>query len=215
MTIPLFEFDPDGVDVTDEIVRADESVSINAVTYYKGYLNYIPNSSIYGEDSTNTYGVWTAALEGGERHFVLIDGLPADATQVSIDLQNGVLYSTTSQTVYVTYKAHAPIKHNINNVSIDIPEWSGDDTSETIRQLKFPFFAKFAYATVNVYGPGSASTTFTLSNGTETQDLVFSTNGVAVTTFTDVLKIVKSETLTLSTTDGNDANGILITLWDL
>ena len=57
------EWSSTGSAVTDEFVRCDESCTVGGETYYRGFLNYIPNDSIEGDDSSS-YGIYSAASIG-------------------------------------------------------------------------------------------------------------------------------------------------------
>lgn len=207
------EFSAPGVAITDEISRCNEAVTINGTTFYRGYLANTCNQNIYGSDSPS-YGVYSAASQGGTRYFVQIAGYPV-SNQVSIDTKNGWVWSTTQATYYATYLAHQPIIHHPNGVSIDIPYVLTAGQSITIARLKFPYFAKFGYADINVEGGlPSSNATITVSNGTESQALTFSTN-TNVIEFATPLKITTAETLTVSTTDGKGAYGLTVQLMDV
>lgn len=215
MTIPLKGFDATGVLVTDELVRCDESVVINGDTFYMGFLNYIPNSNIVGSGST--YAVWTAAGMTGLQRAVLLDGFPGDASSVSIDKQNGIIYSTVVDDFYVTYLAHEPIKHNVANISIAVPWQLTASAALTLAEKTFPFFVKFAYISIsNEGGLPTAAATLTISNGTESENFSLSnTLATQLIELADVMKVTTAETLIISTTDGKGAYGINLDLIDL
>lgn len=215
MAIPLKKFDATGVLVTDEIVRCDQEESINGDTFFLGFLNFIPNSNLVGAGST--YSVWDAASQTGNQKTVILDGFPGGASVVAVDRQNGVVYSTVADDLYFTYLAHEPIKHNIANVSIAVPWQLVDGESLTLAEKTFPFFVKFAYIMVNIEGGlPSAPATLTITNGTESENfLLDDTLTTELIELSDVMKVTTSETLTISTTDGNGAYGINLDLLDL
>lgn len=214
--VALKELNPVGVTITDEIVRCNESVTINGSTYFKGYLNNVANENIYGSDSLS-FGAYSAASKGGTRYFVLIAGYPVNNTQISIDCKNGWVFSKTSSTYYVTYLAHEPVKHNINNILIDVPCVLTAGKSMTIEQVKFPWFSKFGYALVDIQGGNpSVDCNLVLSNGTESVNIpLYASQSTYVVEFASVLKVTSTETLTISTTDGKGCFDLSIYLMDV
>ena len=215
MAIPLKEFDATGVLVTDEIVRCDEAKVIDAVTYYLGYLNYVPNSNLVGNTSA-TYCVYTAAAKAGSRKTVLLDGYPGDTSTVSVDKLKGIVYAKEVDDLYFTYLAHEPVNQG-GGVSIDIPYQLTNAAAITMAELTFPTFRKFAYISVDVTGGvPSANATVTLTNGTESENVTIDdTETSYVLELADLMKVTTAETLTISTADGNDAYGLALHLMDL
>lgn len=214
--VALKEFSAEGVAITDELVRCNEAVVVGGVTYYRGYLANTANGNIYGNDSP-TYGVWTAAAKGGTRKLVAIAGYPGDAATVAIDLKNGWLYSTQAGTFYVRYLAHEPIKHNISNVSIEVPYLLKATVAKTLAAIKLPYFAKFGFVSVAVSGGApSADATVTISNGTESATFTLAaTQPQAAVELATPFKVNVGETLTVSTADGKGAYGFVIRLMDV
>lgn len=95
--------------VTDEAVVCSTVRTIGGDTYYRGRIERRPRASVMG--ASGSYGAWTAVSMGGTRLDVKPgsgDGaaLPADADEITIDVVNGYVYSTTSRTVYVRYEGH-------------------------------------------------------------------------------------------------------------
>lgn len=215
MALPLKEYDAVGVAITDEKVFCNEAVVIGGVTYYRGYLNYIPNGNIQGDDSA-TYGIWTLAGKGGTRFFVLTSGLPASAAQVAVDLANGWVWSLSAQLTYVRYLAHEPIRHNIAPLEIYAPWLLETGVAATLGATVAPAFMKFCYALVDTSGGlPSAAATLVLSNGGDTLNLSLSnTTATYVIEFSEPFKVLAGQTLSLTTTDGKGAWGVRVTLWD-
>lgn len=214
--VAIKTFDPIGVQIVDEIVRCNESVTIGTFTGYKGYLNNTCNPNIEGNTSTvNT--VYDAVNKTGNRLFALTKGYPADTSTVAIDLKNGWVYSTVSKTVYVSYLAHEPIKHSIAPLKILVPYQLKSGVAKTIIQRKYPYFVKFGYATVDIQGGlPTSNVTLILTNGTESQTITLSsTVGQSVIEFTTPMKLTTAETLTLSTANGYNAFGIALHLLDV
>lgn len=212
----LKQLDTVGTLITDEIVRCNESVTINSITYYKGYLNNTCDGNIQGNTST-TYTIYDAAGKTGNRKMALTSGYPSDSTAITIDTKNGYVYSKTNQTVYVTYLAHEPINYHIAPLTIDIPYCLTAGSSITIATINMPYFCKYGFASINVYAnTPSQNATIILSNGTETQTLTL-TNGTASfdVEFSTFLKVTASEVLTISTTNGYGAYGLSIQLLDI
>jgi hypothetical protein len=207
---------------TDEKVVCDEAVVIGALTYYKGYLNYIGNRAIAGNTSS-TYGVYTAVSKGGTRLNVLIAGPPAgaavpgDVNTISYDPQNGVCYTTTSRTVYFTYLGHGPIDHGSSDTVIDMNGGTATaGVTKTFHAGQSGQFRSWSRADAN---PGfgfrapSSNATITISNGTESETITVPSSGSASTMlFSDILKCTAAQTLTVSTTNGYDMNNWQFTL---
>ena len=213
MTIEMKEYSASGVDITDELTKCDQPTT---GPYFRGNLNYIPNSSVAGSTSTS-YGAWTAAAKGGTRYTVLMEGLP-EANECVVNIIDGTVTTSGDTDLYLRYVGHGPIKHNINNISVDLPEALEWSTSYSdIRTFKFPFFSKFGYYAIDIYGlPGNANTTFSISNGTDFMNVAIE-SGVSSFSgdFDNVMKVTKSESLTLSTPDGTGIHGTSVLLLDL
>lgn len=123
-------FFPDGEDIVDEPVLCSELVTINGTDYYVGYLWQIANELIAGNTHA-TYGIWSAVLEGGTRYDVLLAGpgvaegneqFPDTTSEASLDIQNGLIYLTDDsiRTVFVTYRAHGPIRRSPIDLMINM-----------------------------------------------------------------------------------------------
>lgn len=202
----LTSFNPNGELVTDEVVRCNHSNG----GYYYGYLNNTANANMYNSSSL---GFFTAVSLGGTQKTVLLAGDPPDNTQVSVDLLSGIVKATESMGLYCSYWAHDPF--NTGDVDISVPFVLTGGNSITIAQFKFPSFRRFyrAIVTIGNNGNPTADATLTLSNGTESESITLDDiNTSYIVTFSDILKVTPSETLTLSTSDGKDANDFQITL---
>lgn len=104
------DFNVSGAAVTDEAVACTESVTINSTTYYRGKLDQMPGLAVLGNTDPD-YGAWSATSKGGTR-FLVVErpGLPEDSDtgtgsppDLALDIASGLVYSTTSQTVYFRY----------------------------------------------------------------------------------------------------------------
>ena len=216
------DFSVSGEDRTDERVACTEAIVINSTTYYRGYLSYIGNRNIAGNTSA-TYGVWTAASKDGDRLNVLISGPPSGATEptdvntISYDPQNGMAYTTTSRTVYFRYRGHGPLVHANSDLVINMADAVAADGSAvtfyTGIEGELRHYARaYAFANINSTAP-TTNVTVAITNGTESYNLTIPTTGAAsVAEFTDILKVMPSETLTLSAADGYDLHGWTIGL---
>ena len=214
--VPIKEFSAAGVAITDEIVRCNESIVIGGVTYYRGYLQATANESI-ADATQSTYTAYTAASQAGTRQTVILAGYPGAANTIRVDCQRGQVFAFEADDFYFRYLAHDPIKHNTGNQSVYIPYALTASTALTLAVLRWPFPMHIAYVAFGVTGaPPTADATVTLSNGTESANvLIPSAGGAVVRELTTALKVTTAETLTISTTDGKGARGFTIGLLGL
>lgn len=202
-----------GTDQVDEEVICDEASG----GFFLGYTNYIVAPSIQGIAHA-TYGAWTAVGKGGIRHTVLIAGDPADGTEISIDLTNGIVTSFDSETYYLRYSAHGPVRRGEDYLKIEVDRMLPDGVADSeIWAGRFPRFFNPAYVDVFVHNnEPSASTTLTLTAGANTQNITIpitaAPNNPALVSFTNPFKVTTSQQLILSTLDGNDLAGFSIEL---
>lgn len=213
--VALKEFSAAGVAIVDEKVVCDEAVSVGGVTYYRGYLNYTVNPSVADNAA---YGLWTAVEQGGTKQTVLLAGYPAAVGQAAIRTGEGQVFTTAPAVLYARYLAHEPIKHGVTNYTVHVPYTLTTGQALTLDARKFPVFAKFGAASVHIWGQAaSVLASITLSNGSETVTVALQTAATPTYTaeLTTPLKVTTSQTLTIATTDGKDAHGLTLTLWDV
>lgn len=133
----MADYNPAGAAITDEAVACTESITVNGSALYRGQLAEMPGRAVLG-NTDPTYMIRSAAGGGGTRFLVLeFDADPADSDpgvasppDVALDLTSGFIYSTISQTVYVTYLAHGTF--------ITEPA-SGSNTEPVVVKLDIPF----------------------------------------------------------------------------
>jgi len=222
----LTEISASGQAETDEKVICYEDYTVGETTYYRGYLNYIPNVNIEGNDSA-TYGIWSAVSKGGTRYDVKIEGMPtnseaAENPDLSIDIQNKYLYSTVDDsTYYVRYLAHIPAREKAAPLTFYVPDMRVAGVTEDFFILELPYFHKFCRASCFIYGnPPSSQATIQIRNaidgGGDIQSLVISADAVnATATFSTILKINGGDKLVFRTANGYDMSDILIALWEV
>lgn len=177
-------FQANGVAQSDEKIQCTESITINAVEYFRGYLSYLPNKSI-GGNSDPDYGIWTAASKGGSRVNVLTGfvsgqtgsgGLPtSDPGEIAVDVQNGQVYSLSSRTVYAYYLGHGPVRHFTNTIQFHTSRILTVGSSHEIYRMNPAQFRQIAH--IEFYGTEvdtllnmSSDCTFTLKNATSGGD---------------------------------------------
>jgi len=200
----LLKFDAAGEVITDEIVHIDEEVTIGGSTYYRGNLANTCNANIA---TSASYGINSAAAGAGTDYTILLAGMPSDTSTVAVDLA-GYIYATTAIDVYATYLGHAPAQHS-PTLSVSIPWQLTDGEAITVGTYTFGQCMIFQFARMKVGNAATAAATLTLSNGSESAALDIDDG---LTTFTSPLKVTTEQTLTISTTDGNDAGDIQLHL---
>ena len=200
----LTRFDAAGEAITDEIVHIDEAVTIGGTTYYRGNLANLINANIA---TSSSYGINSAAAGAGTDYTILLAGMPTNTSTVAIDL-DGFIYATTAIDVYATYLGHGPA-HHTPTLAVSIPWQLTDGEAITVGEYTFGQCQVFQFARMKVGNTPTAAATLTLSNGSDSVNLDI-TDGL--TTFSTPLKVTTEQTLTISTTDGNDAGDIQLHL---
>ncbi len=204
-------FDPSGETQIDERVVIDEAVTIDGNARFKGYLNYIGNKSIEGNTSA-TFGAWASAGKAGQRYNILISGPPSapvdpsNATTLSIDLQNGILYAQSSITVFVRYLGHGPVVRWPSDTEFSLADSqvvTGGALSLTSEEDQYRSWARAWARAGHNSQPPSSNVSVSFSNGTESFTLTIPSNGSAsAVTAVAILKCTAAQTLTASIADG-------------
>jgi len=203
------EFYADGHDVTNEIVTCSVAVTINAVTYYAGWLQEATNDQVIGNTDA-TYGAATAQDLGGTRYDVLKMGVPS-TNECVLDKTTGRVLTSSQVTLYFTYVGYGRLfkwwdrpvtiyKHGVMDSS------GGNlDLHDTI---EFEYGAGFAAGQVIMdEGPTGADLVFRIQKasgdadvGSKSADITVSdgTHGSGWTAFPNRLKFQPGEHLRIT-----------------
>lgn len=191
----LKKFQVEGVEVTENVMCV-EPVTIGSTTYYRGYLSYICSPAITEEG----YGL----VENTTQLDILLNGMPESETEVGLDMLYGHIFATEVKTIQATYLAYGPTPEPARSLKIDTAWlWPTGETTEVSLPVS-GLYRIFACDCSYDVAPDS-EVTLTISNGTDEEELVFSTQG----SYPLRLNLVPTQELTVSG-DGKNCVGLIL-----
>lgn len=203
----ILDFNVSGTAVANEKVLCTEVLTISGTDYYIGHLNYLPNASSYG---SGTYNVRTAPSGAGTL-YLTVASYPANSGEIGLNIESGVLISTQTETVYINYLGHAPIKHNISDITLHYPGYLSGQ--KTIFESDKKRYDSFGYYEIYAEYPPSGTTYINFTNGVDAQAVSIA-SGVSKSAgyFTDVLKIESGQTFKVENLSGYGIGNVSIVL---
>ena len=209
------EYISEGVDITDEVVAITTATTLDGNAVYIGRISNLAGDQVIGDDDP-TYGIWTTAT-GTVRRTVITAGIPA-AGEILWELQTGKLYSASSETVYLTYRAYADLRNEGRVYQIDLPILPDYTTTTDMYIVQCPWRIKFGEYQISCTGYRPDATAISLqlrtavsgAGSTTTLALAFGSTSSGWTTISGGLAFTPSDYIVIRGDAANETDVVIL-----